>query len=63
MAAAFSHESRRPGGHLRGVESDYLWFTFALVALTLLLTGPGLWSEKWGWNLLRRLSGKRKRAR
>jgi FtsZ-interacting cell division protein ZipA len=20
-----------------------------LVALTLLLTGPGLWSEKWGW--------------
>lgn len=21
----------------------------ALVALTLLLTGPGLWSEKWGW--------------
>ena len=20
-----------------------------IVALTLLLTGPGLWSEKWGW--------------
>ena len=20
-----------------------------LVALTLLLTGPGMWSEKWGW--------------
>jgi hypothetical protein len=63
MPAAFSHESRRPGVHLRGTETDYLWFTLALVALTLLMTGPGLWSEKWGWTLLKRLSRKGKPAR
>jgi hypothetical protein len=45
------------------METDYLWFTLALVALTLLLTGPGLWSEKWGWTLLKRLSRKGKPAR
>lgn len=25
-----------------------------LTALTVLLTGPGLWSEKWGWKWLER---------
>jgi hypothetical protein len=36
-----------------------LAFAAGLVALTLLLTGPGLWSEKWGWGAFRRLFGKR----
>lgn len=26
----------------------------ALTALCVLLTGPGMWSEKWGWGVLRR---------
>jgi hypothetical protein len=30
-----------------------------LTALGLLLTGPGMWSEKWGWKVLR---GKRRDA-
>ena len=25
-----------------------------LTALAILLTGPGMWSEKWGWSLLER---------
>ena len=38
-----------------GVVDIDVW-TVALVvgltALTILLTGPGLWSEKWGWRWL-----------
>ncbi len=26
-----------------------LFVVVGLTALTVLLTGPGLWSEKWGW--------------
>ncbi len=26
---------------------------FGLTALTVLLTGPGMWSEKWGWWIFR----------
>jgi hypothetical protein len=29
-----------------------------LVALTVLLTGPGMWSEKWGWWIFRDRSRK-----
>ncbi len=31
-----------------------LFVVFGLTALTVLLTGPGLWSEKWGWWWLNR---------
>jgi hypothetical protein len=34
-----------------------LWTIFVVVGmtlLTLLLTGPGMWSEKWGWWWVRR---------
>ncbi len=24
-------------------------------ALTLLLTGPGMWSDKWGWSWMKKL--------
>lgn len=34
------------------------WWTVAmpigLTLLGLLLTGPGMWSERWGWGWLRR---------
>jgi hypothetical protein len=39
-----------------------LWMIVIVVggtALTLLLTGPGLWSEKWGWGWFEKRSGKR----
>jgi hypothetical protein len=29
-------------------------FAVGLTALTLLLTGPGLWSERWGWGLFKK---------
>ena len=45
------------------METEYIWFTLGIVALTLLLTGPGLWSEKWGWSLLKRFNRKRKPTR
>jgi hypothetical protein len=35
---------------------DTTWtivFVLGLTALTILLTGPGLWSEKWGWFWMR----------
>jgi hypothetical protein len=28
-----------------------------VLALTLLLTGPGMWSESWGWWWVRRKKG------
>jgi hypothetical protein len=45
------------------MEWDYVWLTLGLVAAVLLLTGPGLWSSKWGWTLLERLDRKRKPTR
>jgi hypothetical protein len=33
-----------------------------LTLLTLLLTGPGMWSEKWGWWWIRRGEKKRPAA-
>ncbi|GEJ58976.1 hypothetical protein [Anaeromyxobacter diazotrophicus] len=32
-----------------GLNLPTILVILGLVALTLLLTGPGLWSEKWGW--------------
>jgi len=33
----------------------FLVIVFGLPLLLLLLTGPGMWSEKWGWRMLERL--------
>ena len=29
-------------------------FAVGLTLLTLLLTGPGMWSERWGWGWLKK---------
>jgi len=38
------------------------WWTVAmpigLTVLGLLLTGPGMWSESWGWGWLRKRDGR-----
>jgi hypothetical protein len=36
-------------------------FIIGLPVLALLLTGPGLWSENWGWGALDRLLGRKKK--
>jgi hypothetical protein len=36
-------------------------FIIGLPVLALLLTGPGLWSENWGWGTLDRLLRRRKK--
>jgi hypothetical protein len=33
----------------------FLVIVFGLPLLLLLLTGPGMWSEKWGWRRVERL--------
>jgi hypothetical protein len=33
----------------------------ALLVLSVFLTGPGMWSEKWGWGFLRGGEGRRAR--
>ena len=33
----------------------FLVMVFGLPLLLLLLTGPGMWSEKWGWRTLERV--------
>ena len=39
----------------------YFWLiVVGLPLLVLLLTGPGMWSEKWGWGLLGWLGRRRK---
>ena len=46
----------------------FLVIVIGLPLLLLLLTGPGMWSEKWGWKTMRRLEAgwerlvRRKRA-
>ncbi len=42
------------------MDTTTLWMIVVVVggtALTLLLTGPGLWSEKWGWGWFDRKKG------
>jgi len=43
-----------------GSDLETVLWILALVALTLIFTGPGLWSEKWGWPLIARLTRKRR---
>jgi hypothetical protein len=40
--------------------SDWI-FILGLPLLVLLLTGPGLWSENWGWGLFDRLFHRKKK--
>lgn len=54
--------ARGPGGGTArplqgGMEIQPFWIVVivGLTVLTLLLTGPGLWSEKWGWKTFERL--------
>lgn len=37
------------------IDAQTIWMIVALLVLTLLMTGPGMWSEKWGWKALDRL--------
>ena len=37
-----------------GVDLDIVIGIVVLTLLAVLLTGPGMWSEKWGWSALRR---------
>ena len=37
--------------------STALWIV-ALIVLTIVLTGPGLWSENWGWGFLDKVFGR-----
>src|SRR2546430_14935344 len=57
-------ETRVGGVHPRSVDSDvgyFLIIVLGLPLLLLLLTGPGMWSEKWGWRVMDRLERSRKR--
>ena len=40
----------------------FLIIVFGLPLLLLVLTGPGMWSEKWGWRALERVERLWKRA-
>lgn len=37
-----------------------LWI-LGLIVLTLVLTGPGLWSETWGWGWFDRVFGRKRK--
>jgi hypothetical protein len=37
-----------------GLDIEIVIGIVVLTALGVLLTGPGMWSEKWGWSALRR---------
>jgi hypothetical protein len=53
-------ESRPMCVHRTAVDSDISYFliiVLGLPLLLLLLTGPGMWSEKWGWRTLDKLEG------
>ena len=32
-----------------GITGEIVLFVVGLTVLALVLTGPGMWSEKWGW--------------
>ena len=59
--AELSRRRRASRHYTFSVEIDPYWLLaiVVLVALTVLLTGPGLWSEKWGWKLFERVFGKK----
>jgi hypothetical protein len=45
-----------------GITLEMVIGVVVLTALGLLLTGPGMWSEKWGWRFLRRDRGSAAKA-
>ena len=50
--------------HPTPVTSEVAYFLIIVVGLPLLfllLTGPGMWSEKWGWRVMDRLERSWKR--
>jgi len=42
------------------VDTETLVYVVVLVIVAVLFTGPGMWSEKWGWKLLDRFKRRRK---
>lgn len=44
------------------MEIDPIWLlgVVVLTVLTVLVTGPGMWSDKWGWGWFDRLHRRRK---
>ena len=46
---------------IAGMETRDWVFIIGLPVLALLLTGPGLWSENWGWGTLDRLLRRKKK--
>jgi hypothetical protein len=43
------------------ITGEIVLFVVGLVVLSLLLTGPGMWSEKWGWGVFRKRPRKDKK--
>jgi hypothetical protein len=41
--------------------NDFVLPIVALIVLTVVLTGPGLWSENWGWGWLERAFGRKEK--
>ena len=46
-----------------GITLEMVLGVVFLTLLGLLLTGPGMWSEKWGWGFLRRKGPREEPAR
>jgi hypothetical protein len=42
------------------IQPMWLVGVVVLTTLAVLLTGPGLWSEKWGWKFFERLFDRKK---
>jgi hypothetical protein len=42
-----------------GISAEMIVGVVVLTLLGLLLTGPGMWSERWGWKWLRGFRGRR----
>jgi len=61
LAIAASRRGCIPGAaaHIqRAVDSEVAYFLIIVLGLPLLfllLTGPGMWSETWGWRFIERL--------
>jgi hypothetical protein len=53
--------ARRGIERAMNIDGQTLLLILGLVALMFLLTGPGLWSEKWGWSLSKLFGKKPKR--
>jgi hypothetical protein len=43
------------------IQPAWLIGVVVLTVLTVLLTGPGMWSEKWGWKTFERIFSRKAR--